>query len=197
MITVNRGAAVVLALVLLALAAVAGLLAVVGMTALPDRLGAVTSWLNEQDLSRWRTLSAGVGVLLGLTGVALIVLQFRGHQHEGDVEFRAPTGERILLSSELMRQRITDDLRAIPSIVDADAVVRPQGAAATVTVSLVIDRDANVSTVLPAVSARLAETMEQGFGLPSREPPTIVLRISGRANAGRPLPAEVPNAEPV
>jgi len=183
----NRAAIVGLAFAWVILMALVILLAWGADSETIDRLGDLVSYLNDHTDNASKlilTLGAAALIVLSLT---VIVAELVPAEPAAQVRLESVTGATAILSTEAITQRLEQELRSLPQVQDAQAMVASRDRGLAVALNLTLAPDANVSSATEEACRLAQETIEQRIGVALVGLPTVQIRF-GPATAAPPPP---------
>jgi phosphotransferase system glucose/maltose/N-acetylglucosamine-specific IIC component len=155
-----------------------------------DRLGDLVSYLNDHtDNASKLILSLGAAALIVLS-LIVIVVELVPAEPTAQVRLESVTGATAILPVETITQRLEQELRSLPQVQDAQAVVASRDRGLAVALNLTLAPDANVAAVTEEACHLAQETIEQQIGVALVGLPTVRIGF-GTATAGAP-PAAAP-----
>jgi phosphotransferase system glucose/maltose/N-acetylglucosamine-specific IIC component len=155
-----------------------------------DRLGDLVSYLNDHtDNASKLILSLGAAALIVLS-LIVIVVELVPAEPAAQVHLESVTGATAILPMEAITQRLEQELRALPQVQDAQAVVASRDRGLAVTLNLTLAPDANVASTTEEACHLAQDTIEQQIGVALVGLPTVRIAF-GTATAGAP-PAAAP-----
>jgi phosphotransferase system glucose/maltose/N-acetylglucosamine-specific IIC component len=183
----NRAAIVGLAFAWVILMALVILLAWGADSETIDRLGDLVSYLNDHTDNASKlilTLGAAALIVLSLT---VIVAELVPAEPAAQVRLESVTGATAILSTEAITQRLEQELRSLPQVQEAQAMVASRDRGLAVALNLTLAPDANVSSATEEACRLAQETIEQRIGVALVGLPTVQIRF-GPATAAPPPP---------
>ena len=183
----NRAAIVGLAFAWVILMALVILLAWGADSETIDRLGDLVSYLNDHTDNASKlilTLGAAALIVLSLT---VIVAELVPAEPAAQVRLESVTGATAILSTEAITQRLEQELRSLPQVQDAQAMVASRDRGLAVALNLTLAPDANVSSATEEACRLAQETIEQRNGVALVGLPPVQIRF-GPATAAPPPP---------
>jgi phosphotransferase system glucose/maltose/N-acetylglucosamine-specific IIC component len=194
----NRAAIVGLAFAWVILMALVILLAWGADSETIDRLGDLVSYLNDHTDNASKlilTLGAAALIVLSLT---VIVAELVPAEPAAQVRLESVTGATAILPTEAITQRLEQELRSLPQVQEAQAMVASRDRGLAVALNLTLAPDANVSSATEEACRVAQETIEQKIGVALVGLPTVQIRF-GPATATPPTPpppkADAPEEE--
>jgi phosphotransferase system glucose/maltose/N-acetylglucosamine-specific IIC component len=155
-----------------------------------DRLGDLVSYLNDHtDNASKLILSLGAAALIVLS-LIVIVVELVPAEPAAQVHLESVTGATAILPMEAITQRLEQELRALPQVQDAQAVVASRDRGLAVTLNLTLAPDPNVASITEEACHLAQDTIEQQIGVALVGLPTVRIAF-GTATAGAP-PAAAP-----
>jgi hypothetical protein len=196
----NRAAVVGLAFAWVILMALVILLAWGADSETIDRLGDLVSYLNDHtDNASKLILTLGAAALIVLSLIVIVAELVPAEPTAAQVRLESVTGATAILPAEAITQRLEQELRSLPQVQEAQAMVASRDRGLAVALNLTLAPDANVSSATEEACRLAQETIEQRIGVALVGLPTVQIRF-GPATATPPPPpkADAPEekAEP-
>jgi len=186
----NRAAIVGLAFAWVILMALVILLAWGADSETIDRLGDLVSYLNDHtDNASKLILSLGAAALIVLS-LIVIVVELVPAEPAAQVRLESVTGATAILPTEAITQRLEQELRSLPQVQEAQAMVASRDRGLAVALNLTLAPDANVSSTTEEACHLAQETIEQQIGVALVGLPTVRIGF-GPATAAPPPPPKV------
>jgi len=165
-----------------------------------DRLGDLVSYLNDHtDNASKLILSLGAAALIVLSLIVIVAELVPAEPAAAQVRLESVTGATAILPAEAITQRLEQELRSLPQVQEAQAMVASRDRGLAVALNLTLAPDANVSSTTEEACRLAQETIEQRIGVALVGLPTVQIRF-GPATATPPPPpkADAPEekAEP-
>jgi len=183
----NRAAIVGLAFAWVILMALVILLAWGADSETIDRLGDLVSYLNDHTDNAYKLiLTLGAAALIVLS-LIVIVAELVPAEPAAQVRLESVTGATAILPTEAITQRLEQELRSLPQVQDAQAMVAARDRGLAVALNLTLAPDANVSSTTEEACRLAQETIEQKIGVALVGLPTVQIRF-GPAAAPPPPP---------
>jgi len=184
----NRAAIVGLAFAWVILMALVILLAWGADSETIDRLGDLVSYLNDHtDNASKLILSLGAAALIVLS-LIVIVAELVPAEPAAQVRLESVTGATAILPTEAITQRLEQELRSLPQVQDAQAMVAARDRGLAVALNLTLAPDANVSSTTEEACRLAQETIEQKIGVALVGLPTVQIRFGPAAATPPPPP---------
>lgn len=182
----NRAAIVGLAFVWVILMALVILLTWGADSETIDRLGDLVSYLNDHtDNASKLILSLGAAALIVLS-LIVIVAELVPAEPVSQVRLESVTGATAILPTEAITQRLEQELRSLPQVQEAQAMVASRDRGLAVALNLTLAPDANVSSATEEACRLAQETIEQKIGVALVGLPTVQIRFGPGATAPPP-----------
>ena len=192
----NRAAVVGLAFAWVILMALVILLAWGAGSETIDRLGDLVSYLNDHTDNAAKlilTLGAAALIVLSLT---VIVAELVPAEPTREVRLESVTGATAVLPTEVITQRLEEELRSLPQVQEAQAMVAARDKGLAVGLHLTLAPDANVSSATEEACRVAQDTIEQKIGVALVGLPTVQIRFGPATAPPAPPPkADVPEDE--
>lgn len=186
----NRAAIVGLAFLWVILMALVILLTWGADTDTIDRLVDLVSYLNDHtDNPSKLILTLGAAALIVLS-LIVIVAELVPATPTAEVRLESVTGATAILPTEAITQRLEQELRSLPQVQEAQAMVAVRDKGLAVALNLTLAPDANVASATEEACRLAQETIEQKIGVALVGLPTVQIRF-GAATA-TPPPAAAP-----
>ena len=183
----NRAAVVGLAFLWVILMALVILLTWGADSETIDRLGDLVSYLNDHTDNAYKLiLTLGAAALIVLS-LIVIVAELVPAEPAAQVRLESVTGATAILPTEAITQRLEQELRSLPQVQDAQAMVAARDRGLAVALNLTLAPDANVSSTTEEACRLAQETIEQKIGVALVGLPTVQIRF-GPAAAPPPPP---------
>ena len=165
-----------------------------------DRLGDLVSYLNDHtDNASKLILSLGAAALIVLSLIVIVAELVPAEPAAAQVRLESVTGATAILPAEAITQRLEQELRSLPQVQEAQAMVASRDRGLAVALNLTLAPDANASSTTEEACRLAQETIEQRIGVALVGLPTVQIRF-GPATATPPPPpkADAPEekAEP-
>ncbi len=184
----NRAAIVGLAFVWVVLMALVILLTWGADTQTIDRLSDLVSFLNDHtDTASKLVLTLGAAALIVL-GLMAIVAELVPAKPAAEVRLESVTGATAILPIEAITQRLEEELRSLPQVQEAQAMVAARDKGLAVALNLTLTPDANVGLTTEEACRLAQETIEQKMGVALVGLPTVQIRFG----PGTPPPSTPP-----
>ena len=184
----NRAAIVGLAFAWVILMALVILLAWGADSETIDRLGDLVSYLNDHtDNASKLILTLGAAALIVLS-LIVIVAELVPAEPAAQVRLESVTGATAILPTEAITQRLEQELRSLPQVQDAQAMVAARDRGLAVALNLTLAPDANVSSTTEEACRLAQETIEQKIGVALVGLPTVQIRFGPAAATPPPPP---------
>ena len=195
----NRAAIVGLAFAWVILMALVILLAWGADSETIDRLGDLVSYLNDHtDNASKLILTLGAAALIVLSLTVIVAELVPAEPAAAQVRLESVTGATAILPAEAITQRLELELRSLPQVQEAQAMVASRDRGLAVALNLTLAPDANVSSTTEEACRLAQETIEQKIGVALVGLPTVQIRF-GPATATPPPPpppkADAPQEE--
>jgi hypothetical protein len=195
----NRAAVVGLAFAWVILLALVILLTWGADTETIDRLGDLVSYLNDHtDNASKLILTLGAAALIVLSLTVIVAELVPAEPAAAQVRLESVTGATAILPAEAITQRLELELRSLPQVQEAQAMVASRDRGLAVALNLTLAPDANVSSTTEEACRLAQETIEQKIGVALVGLPTVQIRF-GSATATPPPPpppkADAPQEE--
>jgi phosphotransferase system glucose/maltose/N-acetylglucosamine-specific IIC component len=190
----NRAAIVGLAFVGVILMALVILLTWGADTETINRLGDLVSYLNDHTDTASKlivTLGAAALIVLSLT---VIVAELVPATPTAEVRLESITGATAILPTEAIIQRLEQELRSLPQVQEAQAMVAARDRGLAVALNLTLTPDATVTSATEEACRLAQETIEQKIGVALVGLPTVEIRFG--PSTGAPAPPPPPAAPP-
>jgi len=182
----NRTAIVGLAFVWVILMALVILLTWGADTDTIDRLGDLVGYLNDHtDTASKLILTLGAAALIVLS-LTVIVAELVPAAPADEVRLESVTGATAILPTEAIIQRLEQELRSLPQVQEAQAMVAARDKGLAVALTLTLTPDAVVASATEEACRLAQETIEQKIGVALVGLPTVEIRF------GAPPPAAAP-----
>ena len=173
----NRAAIVGLAFVWVILMALVILLTWGADTETIDRLGDLVSYLNDHtDNASKLILTLGAAALIVLS-LVVIVAELVPTTPTGEVRLESVTGATAILPIEAIIQRLEQELRSLPQVQEAQAMVAARDKGLAVALNLTLAPDAAVASATEEACRLAQETIEQKIGVALVGLPTVQIRF--------------------
>jgi phosphotransferase system glucose/maltose/N-acetylglucosamine-specific IIC component len=173
----NRAAIVGLAFVWVILMALVILLTWGADTETIDRLGDLVSYLNDHtDNASKLILTLGAAALIVLS-LVVIVAELVPATPTGEVRLESVTGATAILPIEAIIQRLEQELRSLPQVQEAQAMVAARDKGLAVALNLTLAPDAVVASATEEACRLAQETIEQKIGVALVGLPTVQIRF--------------------
>jgi phosphotransferase system glucose/maltose/N-acetylglucosamine-specific IIC component len=184
----NRAAIVGLAFAWVILMALVILLAWGADSETIDRLGDLVSYLNDHTDNAYKLiLTLGAAALIVLS-LIVIVAELVPAEPAAQVRLESVTGATAILPTEAITQRLEQELRSLPQVQDAQAMVAARDRGLAVALNLTLAPDANVSSTTEEACRLAQETIEQKIGVALVGLPTVQIRFGPAAATPPPPP---------
>jgi hypothetical protein len=155
-----------------------------------DRLGDMVRYLNDHtDNASKLILTLGVAALIVLS-LIVIVAELAPAPPTTEVRLESVTGATAILPTEVIIQRLEQELRSLPLVQEAQAMVAARDKGLAVALNLTLAPDANVASATEEACRLVQETIEQKIGVALVGLPTVQIRFG--PVAGTPPPAATP-----
>lgn len=185
----NRAAIVGLAFVWVILMALVILLTWGADTETVDRLGDLVSYLNDHtDNASKLILTLGVAALIVLSLIVIVAELVPAEPAAAEVRLESVTGATAVLPAEAITQRLEMELRSLPQVQEAQAMVAARDRGLAVALNLTLSPDANVSSATEEACRLAQETIEQKIGVALVGLPTVQIRFGPPTAAPPPPP---------
>jgi hypothetical protein len=139
-----------------------------------DRLGDLVSYFdNHTDNASKLILSLGAAALIVLSLIVIVVELVPAEPAAAQVRLESVTGATAILPAEAITQRLEEELRLIPKMLDAQAMVTSRDKGLAVAMNLTLAPDANVSSTTEEACRLAQETIEQQIGVALVGLPTV------------------------
>ena len=153
-----------------------------------DRLGDLVSYLNDHtDNASKLILTLGAAALIVLSLTAIVAELVPAEPAAAQVRLESVTGATAILPAEAITQRLEQELRSLPQVQEAQAMVASRDRGLAVALNLTLAPDANVSSATEEACRLAQETIEQRIGVALVGLPTVQIRF-GPATATPPPP---------
>jgi len=187
----NRTAIVGLAFVWVILMALVILLTWGADTDTIDRLGDLVGYLNDHtDTASKLILTLGAAALIVLS-LTVIVAELVPAAPADEVRLESVTGATAILPTEAIIQRLEQELRSLPQVQEAQAMVAARDKGLAVALTLTLTPDAVVASATEEACRLAQETIEQKIGVALVGLPTVEIRF-GTPPPPAPPPAAAP-----
>ncbi len=191
----NRAAVVGLAFAWVILMALVILLAWGADTETIDRLGDLVSYLDDHtDDASKLILTLGAAALIVLSLTVIVAELVPAEPAAAQVRLESVTGATAILPAEAITQRLELELRSLPQVQEAQAMVASRDRGLAVALNLTLAPDANVSSTTEEACRLAQETIEQRIGVALVGLPTVQIRF-GPATATPPPPPKADASE--
>ena len=158
-----------------------------------DRLGDMVSYLNDHtDSASKLILTLGAASLIVLS-LMVIVAELMPAAPTAEVRLESVTGATAILPMEAITQRLEQELRSLPPVQEAQAMVAARDRGLAVALNLTLAPDANVTSATEEACRLAQETIEQKIGVALVGLPTVQIRFGPVATT--PPPAAAPEEE--
>ena len=153
-----------------------------------DRLGDLVSYLNDHtDNASKLILTLGAAALIVLSLTVIVAELVPAEPAAAQVRLESVTGATAILPAEAITQRLEQELRSLPQVQEAQAMVASRDRGLAVALNLTLAPDANVSSATEEACRLAQETIEQRIGVALVGLPTVQIRF-GPATATPPPP---------
>ncbi len=153
-----------------------------------DRLGDMVSYLNDHtDNASKLILTLGTAALIVLSLTVIVAELVPAEPTAAQVRLESVTGATAILPTEAITQRLEQELRSLPQVQEAQAMVASRDRGLAVALNLTLAPDANVSSATEEACRLAQETIEQRIGVALVGLPTVQIRF-GQATATPPPP---------
>jgi phosphotransferase system glucose/maltose/N-acetylglucosamine-specific IIC component len=153
-----------------------------------DRLGDLVSYLNDHTDNAYKLiLTLGAAALIVLS-LIVIVAELVPAEPAAQVRLESVTGATAILPTEAITQRLEQELRSLPQVQDAQAMVAARDRGLAVALNLTLAPDANVSSTTEEACRLAQETIEQKIGVALVGLPTVQIRFGPAAATPPPPP---------
>ncbi len=184
----NRAAVVALAFAWVILMALVILLTWGADSETIDRLGDMVSYLNDHtDNASKLIITLGAAALIVLSLTVIVAELVPAEPAAAQVRLESVTGATAILPAEAITQRLEQELRSLPQVQEAQAMVASRDRGLAVALNLTLAPDANVSSATEEACRLAQETIEQRIGVALVGLPTVQIRF-GQATATPPPP---------
>jgi len=154
-----------------------------------DRLGDLVSYLNDHtDNASKLILTLGAAALIVLS-LIVIVAELVPAAPTSEVRLESVTGATAILPTEAITQRLEQELRSLPQVQEAQAMVAARDRGLAVALNLTLAPDANVSSATEEACRLAQEIIEQKIGVALVGLPNVQIRFGP---AAAPPPAAGP-----
>ena len=185
----NRAAIVGLAFAWVILMALVILLAWGADSETIDRLGDLVSYLNDHTDNAYKLiLTLGAAALIVLSLIVIVAELVPAEPTAAQVRLESVTGATAILPTEAITQRLEQELRSLPQVQDAQAMVAARDRGLAVALNLTLAPDANVSSTTEEACRLAQETIEQKIGVALVGLPTVQIRFGPAAATPPPPP---------
>ena len=158
-----------------------------------NRLGDMVSYLNDHtDSASKLILTLGAASLIVLS-LMVIVAELMPAAPTAEVRLESVTGATAILPMEAITQRLEQELRSLPPVQEAQAMVAARDRGLAVALNLTLAPDANVTSATEEACRLAQETIEQKIGVALVGLPTVRIRFGPVATT--PPPAAAPEEE--
>jgi len=155
-----------------------------------NRLGDMVSYLNDHtDSASKLILTLGAASLIVLS-LMVIVAELMPAAPTAEVRLESVTGATAILPMEAITQRLEQELRSLPPVQEAQAMVAARDRGLAVALNLTLAPDANVTSATEEACRLAQETIEQKIGVALVGLPTVQIRFGPVATT--PPPAAAP-----
>jgi phosphotransferase system glucose/maltose/N-acetylglucosamine-specific IIC component len=152
-----------------------------------DRLGDLVSYLNDHtDTASKLILTLGAAALIVLS-LMVIVAELVPAEPTAEVRLESVTGATAILPTDAITQRLEEELRSLPQVQEAQAMVAARDRGLAVGMHLTLTPNANVSSATEEACRVAQETIEQKIGVALVGLPTVQIRF-GPVTATPPPP---------
>ncbi len=153
-----------------------------------DRLGDMVSYLNDHtDNASKLIITLGAAALIVLSLTVIVAELVPAEPAAAQVRLESVTGATAILPAEAITQRLEQELRSLPQVQEAQAMVASRDRGLAVALNLTLAPDANVSSATEEACRLAQETIEQRIGVALVGLPTVQIRF-GQATATPPPP---------
>ena len=188
----NRAAVVGLAFLWVILMALVILLTWGADSETIDRLGDMVSFLNDHtDNASKLILTLGTAALIVLS-LTVIVAELVPAAPTAEVRLKSVTGATAILPTEAITQRLEQELRSLPPVQDAQAMVAARDRGLAVALNLTLTPDASVASATEEACRLAQEIIEQKIGVALVGLPTVQIRFGPAMATPPPPPAAAP-----
>jgi hypothetical protein len=192
----NRAAVVGLAFAWVILMALVILLAWGADTETIDRLGDLVSYLNDHtDNASKLILTLGAAALIVLSLTIIVAELVPAEPATAQVRLESVTGATAILPAEAITQRLELELRSLPQVQEAQAMVASRDRGLAVALNLTLAPDANVSSATEEACRLAQETIEQKIGVALVGLPTVQIRFGPPTATPAPPPPPPPKTD--
>jgi hypothetical protein len=192
----NRAAVVGLAFAWVILMALVILLAWGADTETIDRLGDLVSYLDDHtDNASKLILTLGAAALIVLSLTIIVAELVPAEPAAAQVRLESVTGATAILPAEAITQRLESELRSLPQVQEAQAMVASRDRGLAVALNLTLAPDANVSSTTEEACRLAQETIEQKIGVALVGLPTVQIRFGSATATSPPPPPPPPKAD--
>jgi len=192
----NRAAVVGLAFAWVILMALVILLAWGADSETIDRLGDLVSYLNDHtDNASKLILTLGAAAIIVLSLTVIVAELVPAEPAAAEVRLESVTGATAILPTEAITQRLEQELRSLPPVQEAQAMVATRDRGLAVALNLTLAPDANVATATEEACHLVQETIEQKMGVALVGLPTVQIRFGPPAPPPPPPKADTPDEE--
>jgi phosphotransferase system glucose/maltose/N-acetylglucosamine-specific IIC component len=155
-----------------------------------ERLGDLVSYLDDHtDNASKLILSLGAAALIVLS-LIVIVVELVPAEPVAQIRLESVTGATAILPAEAITQRLERELRLLPQVQEAQAMVTSRDRGLAVALDLVLAPDANVTSTTDEACRLAQETIEQQIGVALVGLPTVRIAFGSAMTAARPAPSE-------
>ena len=142
-----------------------------------NRLGDMVSYLNDHtDSASKLILTLGAASLIVLS-LMVIVAELMPAAPTAEVRLESVTGATAILPMEAITQRLEQELRSLPPVQEAQAMVAARDRGLAVALNLTLAPDANVTSATEEACCLAQETIEQKIGVALVGLPTVQIRF--------------------
>jgi len=142
-----------------------------------NRLGDMVSYLNDHtDSASKLILTLGAASLIVLS-LMVIVAELMPAAPTAEVRLESVTGATAILPMEAITQRLEQELRSLPPVQEAQAMVAARDRGLAVALNLTLAPDANVTSATEEACRLAQETIEQKIGVALVGLPTVQIRF--------------------
>jgi len=162
-----------------------------------DRLGDLVSYLNDHtDNASKLILTLGAAALIVLSLTIIVAELVPAEPAAAQVRLESITGATAILPAEAITQRLELELRSLPQVQEAQAMVASRDRGLAVALNLTLAPDANVSSATEEACRLAQETIEQKIGVALVGLPTVQIRFGPATTTPPPPPkADAPQEE--
>jgi len=161
----NRVIAMIFGLVILALGVGTALVTMLAAGPYSMTLSTGEQWTVSRLAPSDQLVGVVLGILVALVGIVLCAIEVLGPPRQHVLLATRVKGQQVGLEVSLVRQRVHDDVKAVPGVLDVAAAISQARRGVRLVLRLTVAPSATVPVIVEQAVGIARESMEVGMGL--------------------------------